>query len=195
MEELLGMIDDGNTSLYEKLYTSLLKERIIYLNGDIDDNTVDMVTMQIILTNEREKDIPEDELKPLTIYLNTRGGDIDPTIHLVQIIQDSRIPINVRVLAMAASAGLYITIACKHRVAYKNSILLLHKGSMFVGGNTASAEDTMEFYKEIIQQKFDDLIIGRTKITKAELKNIRRNETYCLGQEALDTYGFIDEVI
>lgn len=194
MEELIGLLDESST-IYEKLYTSLLKERIIYLNGDIDDNTVDMVTMQIILANEKEKDIPDEELKPLTIYLNTRGGDIDPTIHLVQIIQDSRIPIHVRVLAMAASAGLYITIACKYREAYKNSILLLHKGSIYVGGNTASAEDTMDFYKEIVQQKFDDLIVERTKITESELKKIRRNETYCLGQEALDKYGFIDTVL
>lgn len=194
MEELLFAIDESS-SFYEKLYASLLKERIIYLNGDIDDNTVDLVTMQIILANEREKNIPVEELKPLTIYLNTRGGDIDPTIHLVQVIQDSRIPIHVRVLAMAASAGLYITIACKHRVAYKNSILLLHKGSIFVGGNTASAEDTMDFYKEIVQQKFDNLIVERTKITKDELKKIRRNETYCLGEEALNKYGFIDEVV
>jgi ATP-dependent Clp protease protease subunit len=194
MEELLGFVDESS-SLYEKLYTSLLKERIIYLNGDIDDNTVDMVTMQIILASEREKDIPEEELKPLTIYLNTRGGDIDPTLHLVQVIQDSRIPIHVKVLAMAASAGLYITIACKYRVAYKNSILLLHKGSICVSGNTASAEDTMDFYKGIVQQKFDELIINRTKITSDELKKIRRNETYCLGEEAKDLYGFIDEVI
>ncbi len=194
MEELLGLVTETST-IYEKLYTSLLTERIIYLNGDIDDNTVDLVTMQIILANEKEKDIPEEVLKPITIYLNTRGGDIDPTIHLVQVIQESRIPIHVRVLAMAASAGLYITIACKHRVAYKNSILLLHKGSIYVAGNTSSAEDTMEFYKEIIQQKFDDLIVSRTKITKQELKKIRRNETYCLGQEALEKYGFIDELI
>lgn len=194
MEELLDIIDESS-SIYEKLYFSLLKNRIIYLNGDIDDNTVDMVTMQIILANEKENNIPVEDLKPITIYLNTRGGDIDPTIHLVQVIQDSRIPIHVRVLAMAASAGLYITIACKHRMAYKNSIMLLHKGSIFVGGNTASAEDTMSFYKDTVQQKFDDLIIERTKITKAQLKNIRRNETYCLGQEALDKYGFIDEIL
>ena len=194
MDELFEL-SSNNLALYEKLYTSLLKERIIYLNGDIDDNTVDLVTMQIILVNEREKDVPTEELKPLTIYLNTHGGDVDVTVHLIQVIQDSRIPIHVKVLSMAASAGLYITIACKHRVAYKNSILLLHKGSMYVGGNTASAEDTMDFYKDIIQQKFDDLVLARTKITKEELKKIRRNETYCLGEEAFEKYGFIDEVI
>lgn len=194
MEELLGLTGNSMT-IYEKMYTSLLNDRIIYLNGDIDDNVVDMVTMQIILTNEKEKDIPIEELKPMTLYLNTHGGDVDVTVHLIQVIQDSRIPIHVRVLSMAASAGLYITIACKHRVAYKNSILLLHKGSMYVGGNTASAEDTMDFYKETIQQKFDDLIIERTNITKDELKKIRRNETYCLGEEAMEKYGFIDEIL
>lgn len=194
MEELLSQLMSEHDGLYEKMYLALLKERIVYLNGDVDDSTVDLVTMQIILMNEKEKSIPIEELKPLTIYLNTRGGDIDPTLHLIQVIQESRIPIHVRVLAMAASAGLYITVACKHRVAYKNSILLLHKGSMCIGGNTASAEDMMDFYKDTVQRKFDELIIERTNISAEQLKKIRRNETYCLGTEALE-YGFIDKVI
>lgn len=196
MDELLAMMGtDERNPLYERLYSSLLQHRIIYLNEDITDTVVDLVTMQIILANEKEKDIPKQELKPITIYLNTRGGDVDPTLHLIQVIQESRIPIHVRVLAIAASAGLYITLACKHRVAYKNSILLLHKGSIQVGGNTSAAEDTMEFYKEIVQKKFDKLILQRTKIDEKTLKQIRRNETYCLGTEGFEKYGFIDEVI
>lgn len=184
----------GGNDIYEKLYNDLLEKRIIYLNSDIDDSTIDFVTMQIIMMNEREKHIVESKLEPLTIYLNSYGGSADVCLHLIQVIEESRIPINCRVLAIAASAGLYITLACKHRVGSKNSVFLLHKGSIQLSGNIGDAEDTMHFYKEIVGQKFDDLIIRKTNIDVDTLKEIRRNETYCLGEEALE-YGFIDELI
>jgi ATP-dependent Clp protease protease subunit len=186
---------DECTTIYEKMYNELLDDRIIYLNNDIDENTVDMVTMQIIIANEREKFVPESDLKPIWIYLNSYGGSADVCLHLIQIIEESRIPINVKVITVASSAGLYITIACKHRVGYKNTMFLLHKGSIQLTGNMGEAEEVMEFYKVQVQEKMDDLVLRRTKITLEQLKKIRRNETYCLGEEALETYGFIDELI
>jgi ATP-dependent Clp protease protease subunit len=186
---------DECTTIYEKMYNELLEDRIIYLNNDIDENTVDMVTMQIIIANEREKFIPESELKPIWIYLNSYGGSADVCLHLIQIIEESRIPVNVKVITVASSAGLYIAIACKHRVGYKNTMFLLHKGSIQLTGNMGEAEEVMEFYKVQVQEKMDDLVLRRTKITPEQLKKIRRNETYCLGEEALETYGFIDELI
>jgi ATP-dependent Clp protease protease subunit len=180
---------------YLQMYKKLLKQRIIYINGGIDDGLVDMLTMPILLQNEIEKDIPEDRLKPMTIYLNCPGGDIDPTFYACEIIEKSRIPIDVKVLSLAASGGLYLTLACRHRTASQNTVFLLHKGSIQLQGNTGDAEDTIAFYKEEVGAKFDDLILRKTKIKPEELKKIRRNETYCLGDEALNKYGFIDEIV
>lgn len=194
IEELIELLTAKDNGISGELYATLLKKRMIYINEDVTDEWIDKVTMQIILLNMEEEDIPKEELKPIRIYLNTYGGSADTCLHLIQVIENSRIPIHIHVLAMAASAGLYITVAGHHRVGYKNSIFLLHKGSISVGGNASSAEDTMDFYKGPVQEKFDDLIIRRTHIDTAELKKIKRNETYCLGEEAL-RYGFIDQVI
>lgn len=183
------------TTIYESIYKEMLDERIIYLNDDVTEILIDMIATPILILNEEEKDIPEDKLKPITIYINSNGGDANVCTYLVEIIEKSRIPIHCRVLSVAASAGLYITIACHKRFASKNSIFLLHKGSVAFAGNTGEAEDFMEFYKQEVGGIFDDLILRRTKITTEELKKIRRNETYCLGQEALEKYGFIDEII
>lgn len=187
-------VGKGDT-VYEKMYSELLKDRILYLNNDIDDNTVDMITMQILIANEKEKDIPENELQPIWLYLNSYGGSADVCLHLIQVIEESRIPIYTKTLAIAASAGLYLTVACKHRVGYKNSIYLLHKGSIQLSGNMNEAEEIMDFYKIDVQERMDDLLLRRTKITPEQLKKIRRNETYCLGKRALEEYGFIDEII
>jgi ATP-dependent Clp protease protease subunit len=182
-------------TIYEKMYNELLDDRIIYLNNDIDENTVDMVTMQIIIANKREKDLPEDKLKPITIYLNSYGGSADVCLHAIEVIEKSRIPIHARVLSVAASAGLYMLLACKYREAYKNTVFLLHKGSIQLSGNMGEAEEIMDFYKGEVQNILDDLVTRRTKITPEQLKKIRRSETYCLGKDALETYGFIDEII
>jgi ATP-dependent Clp protease protease subunit len=185
----------GNT-LYEEMYKNLLKDRIIYINSDIDENTVDMVTMPILYFNEIDKEVPDEELKPITLWINSYGGSADVCVHLIEIIEKSRIPVNCRVLSVAASAGLYITLACKHRVANENSVFLLHKGSISLGNaNMGEAEEILDFYKGQVQEKLDNLIINRTKIDKETLKKIRRSETYCMGKEALENYGFIDGLV
>lgn len=182
-------------TVYETVYKELLDKRILYMNDDVSDLLIDMIAVPIIMLNEEEKDIPQEKLKPITIYISSDGGDANVCTYLVEVIEKSRIPIHCRVLSVAASAGLYIAISCHKRYASKNSIFLLHKGSVAFMGNTGEAEDFIEFYKKEIGGIFDDLILRRTKITAEELKKIRRNETYCLGQEALDKYGFIDEII
>lgn len=179
----------------DELYKRLYKHRILYYNGEIADVTLDYLALPILALNEEEKDIPESELNPITIWLNSYGGSSDVALYLIDIIRNSRIPIHVKVMSMAASAGLYIALACHKRIASKNSIFLLHKGSYSLGGNANEVEDIMEFYKGQVDEKFVNLILETTKISKEELKKIRRNELYVLAEEAKDKYGFIDEIV
>ncbi|TRZ52804.1 MAG: hypothetical protein D4S01_02320 [Dehalococcoidia bacterium] len=194
MSELLEMLMTPDNDVCLQLYKKLIKDRILYFNSDINDSLIDMVAMPILIMNEEEKDIPTEKLNPITIWLNTSGGDIVPTLFTVNTIKNSRIPIHIKALGIVASAGLYLTVACHHRIGSKSTIFLLHKGSLSLGGDTSSVEDTMEFFKGPVDEQFTNLIIERTKITEDKLKKIRRNETYVLGEEALTEYGFIDEL-
>lgn len=194
MSEILEMLLAPDNDVYMQLYKKLIKNRILYYNSDVNDSLIDMIAMPILTLNEEEAYIPTEKLQPITIWLNTSGGDIIPTLFTVNVIRNSRIPIHVKVLGIAASAGLYLTVACHKRIGSKSSIFLLHKGSLSLGGDTSSVEDTMEFFKGPVDQQFIDLITERTKITEEMLKKIRRNETYVLGEEAMNVYGFIDEL-
>lgn len=189
-----GILLGTQDNLYDKMYVELLKKRIIFINQAIDDSVIDMVTMPIILKNIEEANVAEDKLQPLTIYLNTDGGDVVVANHLIEVIQKSRIPIHVRVLAKACSAGLLITLACKHRTASKESVFLLHDGSCLVSGSAGKARDTMDFFDDL-DGKIKELVITRTKIDETEYKKLERKEIYCFGQEALEKYGFIDELV
>ena len=183
----------NNYGIYENMYNKLLEKRIVYINQEIDESIVDMVTMYIITKNMDEENIIQDELKPITIFLNTDGGDLITGIHLIEIIQNSRIPIHVRVLSKACSAGLLIAIAGKRRSASKNSIFLMHDGSYMLANSSSKAKDTMEFL-DALEAKVDELIIGKTNLTKEEYEQLKRKELYCFGEEALK-YGFIDELV
>ena len=194
MTQILDLKTNNSDDFYHEIYKKLYNNRILYLNGDIDESMIDYIATPILIKNIEEKDIPKDELQPITIWLNSYGGSSDVALYLIDVIQNSRIPIHVKVLSVAASAGLYITLACKYRTSSKNSIFLLHKGSYSVGGNANAVEDVMDFYKGKVDDVIVSLILTRTKIEKKQLNKIRRNELYVLGEEALNTYGFIDAV-
>jgi len=193
-ELILDFKSLSTDGIYDDLYKQLWKQRILYLNGEIDENIIDYIATPILIKNIEEQDLSEDKLKPITIWVNSYGGNADVGLYMINLIQESRIPIHAKVLSVAASAALYLTIACKYRTASKNSIFLLHKGSYSIGGNASEVEDVMEFYKGEVDNKIVELILSRTNVSKEELKKIRRNETYCLGEKALE-YGFIDEII
>jgi len=193
-ELILDFKSLSTDGIYDDLYKQLWKQRILYLNGEIDENAIDYIATPILIKNIEEQDLPEDKLKPITIWVNSYGGNADVGLYMINLIQESRIPIHAKVLSVAASAALYLTIAYKYRTASKNSIFLLHKGSYSIGGNASEVEDVMEFYKGEVDNKIVELILSRTNVSKEELKKIRRNETYCLGEKALE-YGFIDEII
>jgi ATP-dependent protease ClpP protease subunit len=189
------MEDDDQNGIYDSIYKKLLKQNIIYFNGEINNDTIDYIAVPILMKNAEEMNTPTDELQPLTIWLNSYGGNADQALYLVGLIQNSRIPIHVKVLSVAASAGLYITLACHFRVASKNSLFLLHKGSYSFDGNAGEVEDAMGYYKNVADKKFTELIINRSKLTLSKLKAIRRTELYVLGEDALKEYGFIDEIV
>ena len=193
-ELILDFKSLSTDGIYDDLYKQLWKQRILYLNGEIDENIIDYIATPILIKNIEEQDLSEDKLKPITIWVNSYGGNADVGLYMINLIQESRIPIHAKVLSVAASAALYLTIACKYRTASRNSIFLLHKGSYSIGGNASEVEDVLEFYKGEVDNKIVELILSRTNVSKEELKKIRRNETYCLGEKALE-YGFIDEII
>lgn len=186
------IIEQGGTH-YEQLYKKLWKEkRVLYYNFDVDDCMVDMLITPILMKNIEEKDIPESELKPIEIWINSDGGDVFVAMSLIDVMQKSRIPIDVRVLSKALSAGLLITLAGRRRIANKNTIFLLHEGSSFVQNASSKAKDTMKFL-ESIEKKVDELVLNKTNLTPQQYKKIKKDEFWCFGDKALEL-GFVTEL-
>ena len=112
---------------------------------------------------------------------------------LTNVIEQSKTPIHIIALGNAASMSAIILMAGHKRMAYPFSNILLHDGSMFVGGSTSKVKDTMK-YQDEKEDQIKDFILSHTKITEEKYKEKYQSEWWLTASQALE-YGIIDEII
>jgi ATP-dependent Clp protease protease subunit len=190
-EEYLEMMELPQFEEYT--FWEQLQDRKIILNGQIDDNVVERIIIQILKFNEQDKDIPKDRRKPIILYLNSYGGVVDIGLVLANVIEKSETPIHIIVLGNAASMAAIILMAGHKRMAYPFSNILIHDGSMFVGGSTSKVKDTMK-YQDEKEEQVKEFILKYTKISEDKYKEKYQSEWWMTSQQALE-YGVIDEII
>lgn len=170
-----------------------LKERIIILNREIDDDLVERVILQILKWNRQDKDIPIDERQNIEIILNTPGGAVDIGMVLVNVIKQSKTPITITALGLAASMGSLILMAGTHRRAYEFTNILIHDGAMFLGGTTNKVKDHMKFQEEKDEQ-IKQFILSNSNIDENKYEEMSDREWWMTAKTALEL-GIIDEII
>lgn len=170
-----------------------LQERIIVLNDEINDELIEKVILQILKWNRQDKDIPVDEREKIEILLNTPGGAVDVGMVLCNVIQKSETPIIITGLAIVASMGSYILMSGHKRRAYEYTNILIHDGSMFLGGTANKVKDHIK-YQEEKDQQLNNLVVSRTKITEDKLDEMSDREWWMTAKTALEL-GIIDEII
>lgn len=181
-----GMLDDW-------MYLQELKQRKLFINGEIEDDEVFPIVKAIIRYNREDADIPVEERKPIILHLNTNGGDVDSGYQLIDAIVDSKTPVYVVNTGHCYSMGFIIYIAGKKRYATRNAKFLLHDGTTVVGDSSSKARDRMEF-NDRIEARIRDAILSWTSITKDEYLEHSRQEWYMFADEA-KKYGAVDEII
>lgn len=190
-EEYLEMMEIPQFEEYT--FWEQLQDRKIILNGQIDDGVVERIIIQILKFNEQDKNIPIDKRKPITLYLNSYGGVVDIGLVLANVIETSKTPVYIIVLGNAASMAAIILMAGHKRMAYQFSNVLIHDGSMFIGGNTSKVKDTM-MYQDEKEEQVKQFILSHTKITEEKYKENYTKEWWLSARSALE-YGIIDEII
>lgn len=174
-------------------FWELLKKRKILINEEINGDIVEKVIIQIFKWNEEDEHVPIDKRKPITIYLNTLGGEVDIGLVLCNVIEQSKTPIHIIALAYACSMGSLILMAGHKRFAYPFSNVLIHAGSMLIGGTTTQVKDHMKFHDE--KESFiKSYILDKTNITEERYNQMYRNEWWITSPDALKL-GVIDEII
>ena len=176
-------------------FESNLKNRKIILNEEISSDVVEKVIMQIINWNEEDKDIPIENRKVITIYINTPGGSVSDGFVACDVISSSKTPISTVTLGMAASMGSYLAMAGHKglRYAYPFSTFLIHSGSMCLSGGASEVESTVKYYTDM-KADIADFIYKHTKISKQLYKKMQSSEWYLSSKEGLK-HGLIDIII
>lgn len=171
------------------IYSRLLKDRIIFLGGPINDVVANAVIAQLLFLEH------EDPKKDIKIYVNTPGGSVTAGLAIYDAMQYVKNPVSTICVGMAASMGAVLLAAGKKgkRLALPNSEILLHQ---VMGGAEGQASEIEITAKHIVKIK-DKLSQILAKHTGQKLANIERDtdRDFYLTAEEAKNYGLIDEII
>ena len=184
--ELCGNLDvPANTlpSPDEISYYTLEKDRKIYLEGDIGQDTMVLERM-ILRWNMEDKGIPVSERKPIRIYIMSYGGDLDYMWSAIDAIQLSVTPIVTVDMGVAASAAALIFLAGHERWMLPNAKVIIHEGSAQMAGDAVKVMDATDSYRKELK-RMKEYILDRTEIPKTMMNKKRNNDwtldsAYCL---------------
>ncbi len=171
------------------IYSRLLKERIIFLGGEIYDEFANLIVAQLLFL---EADDPD---KDIQIYINSPGGSVTAGFAIYDTMQYIKCDVSTICIGMAASMGAFLLAAGTEgkRFALPNSEIMIHQP---MGGARGQASDIMIHAEQILKMKknINNILAERTgqPIEKIE-KDTDRD--FFMSAEAAKEYGVVDEVI
>lgn len=173
----------------EMEFWRLAQNRVFFIDYEIEEDYRLMeLAKTIIRMNIEEKDIPEKELKPITLYVFSYGGDLDLSTAFCDIVEMSRIPIITVCAGVAMSAGFLIFLSGKRRYATKQSVFLAHQGSAAFSGSAAEIEESQKNYKRMLD-KMEEYILSHTKIDQKLFSRNKKKDWYISGQSDIESLG------
>ncbi len=172
-------------------YKQLGKRRII-LDDEIDKDVLEKVILPYMDMCE------ENPNAPIEIIVNTIGGELYSGMSIVDVLDATNTPTTIVIMNMAASMGLYISMAGKNNpkvktICRKHSVGLLHSGFMFMEGSAHSVRDTFNFNQRY-EEKIKDYILSHSKITDEIYQKYERTECWMDAEDML-RFGIVDEII
>ncbi|MCB1107516.1 MAG: ATP-dependent Clp endopeptidase proteolytic subunit ClpP [Chlamydiia bacterium] len=181
--------DTGRGERSMDIYSRLLKDRIIFIGTEIDDQVANAVVAQLIFLRA------EDPKKDISIYINSPGGIISAGLAIYDTIRFLGIDVNTYCLGQAASLGALLLCAGTKgkRFALPNSRIMIHQPH---GGITGSSADIHIQAKEIIRMKktLSQIIAEHTGQPLEKIIEDSDRDFFMSADEAV-AYGLIDKVV
>lgn len=170
------------------IFSRLLKDRIIFLSGEINDTVANLVVAQLIFLEA------EDPEKDIYVYINSPGGSITAGMAIYDTMQYIKCDVSTICIGMAASMGAFLMAAGTKgkRKALPNSEIMIHQP---LGGTQGQATDIAIHAQRIIaiKDKMNKILSDRTgQALKKVQKDVER-DYFMTADEALE-YGIIDEI-
>ena len=174
------------------IYSRLLKDRIIFLGGPIDDDVSNLVVAQMLFLEA------EDPEKDINLYINSPGGSITAGMAIYDTMQYIRSDVRTICIGMAASMGAFLLAAGAKgkRVALPNAEVLIHQP--LIGGHGLSGQATeIEIHaKQLLRTKakMNRILAEKTGQPLEKVEKDTERDYYMTAEEAKE-YGLVDQVL
>ena len=171
------------------IYSRLLKDRIIFLGGEVTDDEANLIVAQMLFL---EGDDPD---KDISLYINSPGGSITAGMAIYDTMQYIRCDVSTICIGMAASMGAFLLAAGAKgkRRALPNGEILIHQP---LGGARGQATEVSIHAEQLIKtrEKMNRILAERTGQSVEQIALDTERDHYMTAEEALK-YGLIDEII
>lgn len=171
------------------IYSRLLKDRIIFLAGQVDDDLANIVIAQLLFLES------EDPKKDIHLYINSPGGSVTSAMAILDTMNNVKPDISTICVGLAASAAAVILSAGKKgkRLALPNSEVMIHQ---VMGGAEGQASDIAISAKHIlrIKENLNKILSKNTGKPISQVENDTDRDYFMTSEEA-KKYGLIDEIL
>ena len=171
------------------IYSRLLKERIIFLTGQINDNVASLVTAQLLFLEA------EDPKKEIYLYINSPGGLVTAGLGIYDTMQYIKPDISTLCIGQAASMGSFLLAAGTKgkRFSLPNSRIMVHQPS---AGYQGQATDIEIHAKEVLslKKRLNEIYSKHTGKSVDEIKSALERDNFMTADIA-QSFGLIDEVV
>ena len=171
------------------IYSRLLKDRIVFLGGEVTDEEANLVVAQLLFL---EADDPD---KDISLYINSPGGSVTAGMAIYDTMQYIKCDVSTICLGMAASMGAFLLAAGVKgkRRALPNSEIMIHKP---LGGARGQATDVAIHADWLLRtkKKMNEILAARTGQPIERVQADTERDNFMTAEDAL-RYGLIDEII
>ncbi len=190
----LGMVpvvieQSGRGERAYDIYSRLLRERVIFLVGPVNDQTANLVVAQLLFLESENPD------KDINLYINSPGGSVSAGMSIFDTMQFIKPDVSTLCMGIAASMGSFLLMAGAKgkRFALPNSRVMIHQPS---GGAQGQATDIEIHAREILKtrEQLNKIYADRTGQTIEKIRSDMERDFFLDPQQAKD-YGLIDQVL
>ncbi|GGY34441.1 MULTISPECIES: ATP-dependent Clp endopeptidase proteolytic subunit ClpP [Pseudoduganella] len=192
--EMLGLVpmvieQSGRGERSYDIYSRLLKERVIFMVGPVNDQMANLIVAQLLFLESENPD------KDISLYINSPGGSVSAGLAIFDTMQFIKPDVSTLCTGMAASMGAFLLAAGAKgkRFSLPNSRIMIHQPS---GGSQGQASDIEIQAKEILylRHRLNSILAERTGQTIDQIAKDTDRDRFMSGDEAAE-YGLIDKVL
>jgi ATP-dependent Clp protease protease subunit len=171
------------------IYSRLLRERIIFLTGPVEDYSASLIVAQLLFLEA------ENPKKEISFYINSPGGVVTSGLSIYDTMQFIRCPVSTLCVGQAASMGSLLLTAGEKgmRFALPNARIMVHQPS---GGYQGQVTDIMIHAREseALKRRLNEIYVGHTGRSYEEIERALERDNFMTAEAALE-FGLIDQVI